>query len=235
MVGGLTPIGVVFGVLGVGGLALAARQLVTLAGRLLAALGAGSRRMVTGRVRGEPVERGPVSGTPCVGYLLAREAYVTLEAGVPFVRVWRSKGVETTLAGFELETDEGTVGVRPTRGDRFRRLASDAPEGVFGDHRLTRDAVSEAFEPGERPTTAIGEAFDRPVPTDSRHRYVEYRIEAGDQCSVVGTPDGDGVTEGLTIVDGGRWRLLIGPTIATIAYGLFGALALVVPLAQLFV
>lgn len=230
MVGGLTPIGVVFGVLGVAGVGLAVRQLRTLLARLGAAVGTGPQRMVTGRVRGEPVERGPVSGTPCVGYLIAREAYVTLEAGVPFVRVWRSKGVETTLAGFEVETDDGRVGVRPARGERF---ATDAPEGLFGDHRLTRDAVSAAFDPGEQPPVAISEAFDRPVPTDSQHRYVEYRIDAGDRCSVVGVPDGDGVTERLTVADGSRWRLLVGPTIAAVAYGSFGCLTLAVPLAEL--
>ena len=242
MIGGLSPVGAVFGLFGLASGVLAVRRLVGLVGRIAALVGQGSRRIATGRVQGDASREGPVSGEPCVGYLIVREAYVTIRAGVPY-RVWRAHGVETTLDSFQIQTDTGTVTVRPARGDQFGRVATDAPEGLFGQHRLTRDAVTDAYDGGERPAQPIGDAFSAPVPDDSSHRYVEYRIEPGDRVSVVGAPDGgaaadsESVTDdgGFALVDGGSWRLLITPALTTVAYGSFGLLASVVPLAQLLV
>jgi hypothetical protein len=212
---GLLAGGALAGIFGVGGLWLATKAAgdsVRLAGATDAPAAPGACLRLRGRVEatGEQVTA-PLSGESCVGYVVAQERYVR-RGGTP-LRRWTGYKVARDLPRFSVTDGADRVDVRLDgyTGADARLVGfggAEVPGSRYSDLRLDADERTGAFDPGESPPASVVEtlALDASK-TDERHRYAEWRVEAGDDparrhrlwyvepdvaLSVAGDRDGDG-------------------------------------------
>ncbi|SDM03521.1 E3 Ubiquitin ligase [Halogranum gelatinilyticum] len=186
---------------------------------------------------------GPFSGRPAfvVGYEVKEERSSYNASTKTSQRTWET--VDSGWAGvpFVLEDETGRVRVDPATATF--EVSLDESTRVAGG-RSPPDRIRTFIEVNER-VDDESHGFDvGPLrfPTGRDRKYVEYRIEAGDAVSVLGTPRrarGD-VGEVNAVVDGGdpfvvvdgsprsaTWRLALGSLVPLLVGGVFAAIGLV--------
>jgi hypothetical protein len=186
---------------------------------------------------------GPFSGRPAfvVGYEVKEEHSSYNASTKTTQRTWKT--VDSGWAGvpFVLEDETGRVRVDPA--DATFEVALDESTRVAGG-REPPERVRTFIDVNER-VDDESHGFDvgpLRLPTGRDRKYVEYRLEAGDEISVLGTPRrarGD-VGEVNAVVDGGSpfvvvdgspgsaaRRLVLGSLLPLLLGGVFAAVGLV--------
>lgn len=185
----------------------------------------------------------PVSGASCVAYVIAQQLSYVAGYQIPLER-WRTERTAGEIRPFALDTAVGTVLVdRDSRADdgavSRATFGGEPPDGLFSDVRLEVDERSREFAAGESPPSAVLDVLGGgPAKPAYPHRYVEWRIEAGDEISIVGkaAAHDDPTTGGRVAIGGddatfivsetGHRRTLLAFVARAAAYGGFGVLAL---------
>lgn len=224
-----TLIGVVAGILGVGGLVISIKVTDDLRRILLAGepgqAKTGQLVKASGTVESaSELVTAPLSGNSCIGYVLAQQQYYWA-GGLPLHR-WHTHRVWRAVPTFVIEDASGTrTYVRMGRGDErepIRTSGSDAPGELFSDLQLERDELTQRYESEESPPTRLVEVLGRDA-TDANnpHRYGEWRLEDGDEVSVVG-PVADVDDDTVTIDDRGDVFILTESSARSVVLAQFG-------------
>jgi hypothetical protein len=177
----------------------------------------------------------PLSGEECVGYVVAQEQYLRA-GGTPFRR-WRGHVVARECPAFAVDDTGTRLRVRPTSftHDDAELVAfgsGELPGSVYSDWRLRRDEQSRRYDASERVPESVVELLGLGgVSVDADHRYVEWRIERGDDLLVVGRREARDPTVAETagafvLSEVGLLRSVCSPLRRGVLFGAFGLGAL---------
>ncbi|UPV76334.1 hypothetical protein M0R89_19420 (plasmid) [Halorussus limi] len=198
----LPAIFVLVGLLGIVGLLQPLRLVQTVVSTGVSApneLGHGREAVIGTLEADDSTVRAPVSGTECVGYVLAREVkHRTSATGIGLLLPrWYRKDVHYELPPMSLaDGDCGRVRVEfDTDVESWRE---PVPNGLFSNLQFGSEE-RRRYDESESPSDAVRSVLGEPSEVSSPwfvfgigshpHRYTEWRLEEGDRLYLLGHTD----------------------------------------------